>query len=361
MSASEGTKIQKIAVYSFQKYDNHFLAPGLLERLGSPTPGEGDSEDRVKLLPFQLNVQTAELARNCEAVCLFVNDIADEAALTVLASLGVKLVLTRSAGFNHIDLVCCEKLGMKVMRVPQYSPHAVAEHAVGLLTSLVRRIPRAYNRVREHNFNLSGLEGFNIHGKVIGVLGTGKIGQITAKILSGFGPSRLLGYDLFPSPAMQESLGMEYVSVGELVAQCDIISLHLPLLPSTYHLINADTIQTMKKGVVIINTSRGGLIDASALEAGLKSGHIGGVGLDVYENEGSFFFNDCSDQILTDDVLSRLLTFHNVIITAHQAFLTHEALQTIAETTLANMASFAAGTESPNYCNVAAQDPAAAK
>ncbi|EKX55132.1 hypothetical protein GUITHDRAFT_83711 [Guillardia theta CCMP2712] len=327
----------KIAIFSFAHYDGQCLVPALTAHLGA---------DNLKCLPVRLSEETAELASGCEVVCLFVNDIADERVVNYLADIGVKLILLRSTGFNHVDLECAAKRGLDVRRVPVYSPYAVAEMAVGLLLSLVRKIHKAYNRVREHNFNIENLQGFDIHGKTIGILGTGNIGRITAKILNGFSPGRLLGFDPYPSDEMK-ALGMEYVSKETLLAEerndSDIISLHVPLMPETYHIIGKESIQTMKKGVVIINVSRGGLIDAEALEEGLRERKIGGVGMDVYENEQSFFFKDCSDQILSDQILTRLLTFPNVIITAHQAFLTTEALQTIADTTLQNLKDYEAG------------------
>mmetsp|Transcript_40953 Transcript_40953/g.97042 ORF Transcript_40953/g.97042 Transcript_40953/m.97042 type:complete len:338 (+) Transcript_40953:98-1111(+) len=328
----------KIAVYSYERYDKKFFGEGLTKLLG---------DDNVKLLPVNLMAATTDLAVGCDAVCIFVNDCADAQVIANLAKLGVKLLLLRSAGFNHVDLAAAEEAGISVRRVPAYSPYAVAEMAVALLLSLVRKLPRAYNRVREHNFSISGLEGFDIHGKTIGIVGTGNIGQIAAKILNGFSPAKLLGYDPYPNEAMK-AMGLEYVPLDELLAQSDIISLHLPLMPETYHMVGPQSIGKMKDGVVIINVSRGGLIDAAALEDGLRSGKIGGVGMDVYENEQSYFFRDCSDQVLDDAVLARLLTFHNVQITAHQAFLTNEALEQIASCTIKNLQDFMDGKENGN-------------
>eukprot|EP00802_Teleaulax_amphioxeia_P018423 Tamp_18616.p1 GENE.Tamp_18616~~Tamp_18616.p1 ORF type:complete len:348 (-),score=88.88 Tamp_18616:267-1280(-) len=330
----------KVAVYSFEKYDDKHLVPALKAHLG---------DENVKCLSCRLLAETSDLAAGCDAVCIFVNDRADEPCIKNLARLGVKMLLLRSAGFNHVDLVAAAAAGISVRRVPAYSPFAVAEMAVGLLLALVRKIPRAYDRVRNHNFSISGLEGFDIRGKTIGIVGTGKIGQIATKILSGFSPGRLIGYDVYPSEDAK-ALGLEYCSLEEVLTTSDILSLHLPLLPDTYHIIGKQSIARMKKGVVIVNVSRGGLVDASAVIQGLKSGQIGGLAMDVYENEQSYFFSDCSDQVLSDDVLANLLTYPNVIITAHQAFLTSEALETIASTTLQNLKDAAAGTPSDNEC-----------
>lgn len=330
----------KVAVYSYEKFDDQHLGPALKAHVG---------DDNVKLIPVRLAADTAELAAGCVAVCMFVNDKADTPCIEILARLGVKFLLLRSAGFNHVDLPAAEAAGISVRRVPAYSPYAVAEHGVGLLMALVRKIPKAYNRVREHNFSISGLEGFDIHGKTIGIVGTGKIGTVCAKILNGFSPARLIGHDVYESDEAKK-LGLEYTSLDEVLTQSDIISLHLPLLHDTYHIIGKENIAKMKKGVVIINVSRGALVDAVAVQEALKSGQIGGLGMDVYENEQSYFFSDCSDQVLTDDVLANLLTFPNVIITAHQAFLTKEALETIASTTLQNLKDAIAGASSDNEC-----------
>jgi len=330
----------KVAFFSIERYDGQHLLPAFKAHLG---------EENVRCLNCRLGTETSDLAAGCEAVCIFVNDKADEACINNLAKLGVKVLLLRSAGFNHVDLAAASTAGISVRRVPAYSPYAVAEMAVGLLLALVRKIPRAYDRVRNHNFNISGLEGFDIHGKTIGIVGTGKIGQIAAKILSGFSPGRLIGYDVFESEDAK-ALGLEYCSLEEVLKHSDIVSLHLPLLPETYHVIGKENIAKMKKGVVIINVSRGGLVDASAVIEGLKSGHIGGLAMDVYENEQSYFFSDCSDQVINDDVLANLLTYPNVIITAHQAFLTSEALETIASVTLQNLKDAVDGTPSDKEC-----------
>jgi D-lactate dehydrogenase len=291
---------------------------------------------------FRLSTDSASAARGARAVCIFVNDRADRPCLEALASLGVGLVALRCAGFNGIDLEAARDLGIAVTRVPAYSPHAVAEHAVALLLALIRKIPRASNRVHDLNFSLAGLVGFDLHGKTAGIFGTGKIGCLTAQILRGFG-MRVLAFDPYPSHAWAERHGVEYTDTATLARESHIISLHTPLTPETRHIIRRETIDLMRPGTILINVSRGALIDTSALIEALKSGHIGGVALDVYEEEEGVFFEDLSGQILQDDELARLLTFPNVLITAHQAFLTHEALAEIARVTTANVTAFASG------------------
>lgn len=289
----------------------------------------------------RLTRDTAPLSDTYAAVCAFANDRLDEPCLQRLAEAGVMLIALRCAGFNQVDLAAAERLNLTVARVPAYSPQSVAEHTIGLMLTLNRRLHRAYNRVREGNFSLAGLMGFDMYGKTVGVVGTGRIGAAAARILSGFG-CRLLGYDVQPNERCVE-LGMEYVSVDELLPQCDIITLHCPLTPDTHHLIDDDAISRMKRGVMLINTSRGAVVDTQALIRGLKSGHIGSLGLDVYEEEADLFFQDLSDRVIQDDVFARLLTFPNVVITAHQAFFTAEAVQAIAETTIENITGFEAG------------------
>lgn len=289
----------------------------------------------------RLTAATARAAAGCEAICAFVNDRLDASALDVLADEGVQLVALRSAGFNHVDLAAAAKLGIKVVRVPAYSPHAVAEHAALLVLALNRKICRANARVREHNFSLEGLVGFDLHGKTVGIVGVGRIGAVMAKIMAGFG-CNVLAYDLAPSDEAAK-LGVEYVSLDELYRRSDVVSLHVPLTDGTRHLVDRAAIAKMKRGVTLINTGRGALIDAKALIDGLKSGQIGAAGLDVYEEEESLFFQDLSEQVLQDDVLARLLTFPNALVTAHQAFLTEEALGNIATTTLQNVADFESG------------------
>jgi D-lactate dehydrogenase len=285
---------------------------------------------------FRLNVETAATAAGAQAVCVFVNDRVNAACIEVLAKLGVLLIALRCAGFNNVDLKAAKAHGLAVVRVPAYSPHAVAEHTLALLLTLNRQIHRAYNRVRDLNFSLHGLVGFDLFGKTVGIIGTGKIGQITAQVFRGFGV-RLLGYDPFPDPAWATTCGLEYLPLEELLAQSDIVSLHLPLTSQSRYLINEQTVGRMKRGAYLINTSRGKLIDTTAIIDALKSGHLGGVALDVYEEEEGIFFEDHSGHPLLDDELSRLLTFPNVIITSHQAFLTNEALAQIASTTLDNL------------------------
>ncbi|MDB6025551.1 MAG: hydroxyacid dehydrogenase [Verrucomicrobiales bacterium] len=293
---------------------------------------------------FRLSQETAVLAQGANAVCVFVNDKLDRACLTTLAGFGIRLVALRCAGFNNVDLVAAEELGVSVVRVPAYSPHAVAEHAVGLLLTLNRKIHRAYNRVREHNFALNGLVGFDIAGKTIGIIGTGKIGKITAQIFRGFA-ANVVAYDPFPSLDWAKENQIHYGSLVELLAKSDVISLHVPLTAETRHMFSEDAFRQMKRGVFIVNTSRGKLIQTKALIDALKSGQVGGVALDVYEEEEGIFFEDHSEEILQDEILSRLLTFPNVLITSHQAFLTEEALREISRVTIENLLNFA--TQSP--------------
>jgi D-lactate dehydrogenase len=290
----------------------------------------------------RLTTDTAALAAGFPVICPFVNDRLDAQALNELQRAGVRLAALRSAGYNHVDLPAAKALGIRVVRVPEYSPYAVAEHAVTLLLALNRKIHRAFNRVREANFSLDGLVGFDLHGKTVGLIGTGRIGSVMATILHGFG-CRLLAMDPQPNTALADALGLQYVDAAHLYRQADIISLHVPLTAATRHLIDANALGSMKRGVVLINTGRGALIDTKALIDALKSGHVDAAGLDVYEEEEGVFFRDLSDRVLQDDVLARLLTFPNVLITSHQGFLTREALHNIAETTLANIRAFERG------------------
>jgi len=300
--------------------------------------------DRIswRFYEFHLGAATASIAQGAMAVCVFVNDRIDRACLETLAHQGVKLVTLRCAGFNNVDLPAARLLGIAVTRVPAYSPHAVAEHAVGLLLTLNRKIHRAYNRVREHNFSLNGLVGFDIAGKTVGIVGTGKIGRIAAQIFRGF-EARVIAYDPVPAPEWAQRHEVNYTDFPALLAASDIVSLHLPLSPQTVHLINAQTISRLKPGAYIINTSRGKLIDTTALLGALKDGRLGGVALDVYEEEEGVFFEDLSGEVLQDEELSRLLTFPNVLITSHQAFLTHEALTEIARVTTENILRWESG------------------
>jgi D-lactate dehydrogenase len=290
----------------------------------------------------RLTEQTAELAEGQDGVCAFVNDVLNAKVLEILKDAGVRLIALRSAGFNNVDLIAAERLGLPVVRVPEYSPYAVAEHAVALMLSLNRKIPRAYSRVRDHNFSLEGLVGFDIHRKTVGIVGTGKIGTVVARIMRGF-HCEILAYDINPNADLIERYGVEYVSLPELYKKSDIISLHIPLMPETFHMIDESTLAQMKPGAMLINTGRGALIDSKALLGALKSGHLGYAGLDVYEEEEGVFFRDLSEQVFLDDVLAILLTFPNVLITSHQAFLTNEALQNIAHTTLSNIHDFEQG------------------
>lgn len=294
---------------------------------------------------FRLQPDTVDgLGEDIEVVCVFVNDKLPRSVIERLARRGVKHIALRCAGFNNVDLQAADELGIVVSRVPAYSPYATAEHAIALLMALNRHIPQANRRVREMNFTLDGLVGFDVHGKTAGVVGTGKIGRIAAEILSGFG-TRVLLYDPFPDQAWADSFGMEYVELDSLLAESDIITLHTPLLPSTHHLVNKSTIAKMKRGVYLVNCSRGALVDTKALIKGLKKGQIGGVALDVYEEEEGKFFEDLSGQIMPDDTLAILLSFPNVIVTAHQAFLTREALSAIADVTIENIQRRIAGEE----------------
>lgn len=317
----------KVAVFSTRAYDREFL-----ER--------ANSAHELVFFRDHLRRETARLADGCDVACLFVNDQADRDAIAQLARGGVRLLALRSAGFNHVDLKAAADAGMTVVRVPAYSPYAVAEHTIALILALIRKIPRAHSRVRDGNFSLDGLLGFDLHGKTVGLLGLGRIGSLVAKILHGFG-CRLLAADPFAKPG--GDVRIEIVDNDTIFTRSDIVSLHCPLTPQTHHVIDSAALAKMKKGVMLINTSRGGLVETKAVIAGLKTGQIGYLGLDVYEEEEALFFDDLSDKIITDDVFARLLTFPNVLITGHQAFFTQEALSAIASTTIANIDAFANG------------------
>lgn len=319
------------AVYDTKPYDRQYLQAA----------GDGTGIE-WRFWEFRLSEATAATAAGARAVCVFVNDRLDRGCLEALAREGVRHVALRCAGFNNVDLAAAKELGLAVTRVPAYSPHAVAEHAVALLLALNRKIHRAFNRVREMNFSLHGLVGFDLHGKTAGIIGTGKIGRIAAQILRGFG-MRVLAHDPFPDAGWAAAHGIEYADVRVLARESDVISLHVPLTPETRHMIRAETIELMKPGAILINVSRGALIDTGALIAALKTGRLGGVGLDVYEEEEGIFFEDLSGEVLQDDTLARLLTFPNVLITSHQAFLTREALEEIARTTAGNLSALEAG------------------
>lgn len=296
---------------------------------------------QLRFLEVALNPSTAVLAAGADVVCLFVNDVASAPVLEQLAAAGVRLLALRCAGFNNVDLKAAVALGLSVVRVPAYSPYAVAEHTLALILTLNRKTHRAYNRVREGNFALTGLMGFDLHGRTVGLIGLGKIGLVTAHILKGFG-CRVLGYDVQPSEEAR-ALGVELTDLDTLYAESDIISLHCPLTPQTHHLINEASIARMKDGVMLINTSRGAIIDALAVIQGLKSEKIKYLGLDVYEEESDLFFEDLSGKVIQDDVFMRLLSFNNVLITGHQAFFTVDALQNIAHITLQNITDFEHG------------------
>jgi D-lactate dehydrogenase len=326
----------KIAVFNTRQYDRQFFDQTNLKY----------NHELVYLEP-RLDHTTAPLAEGFPAVCIFVNDSADAKTLEMLAANGTKYLLLRCTGFNQVDLKAADELGIKVARVAFYSPYSVAEHAVGLVLTLNRKLYKAYNRVRDDNFALDGLMGFDLHGRTVGVIGTGKIGMIFAQIMRGFG-CQVLGYDAHPNPNFEAIGAARYVELPELLENSDIISLHCPLLPTTEHIINADAISQMKPGMMLINTSRGKLIDTRAVIEGLKAGQIGYLGIDVYEQEDNLFFEDLSDSIILDDVFQLLQSFSNVVITAHQAFFTRDAITTIAETTLSNANYFEQGQACPN-------------
>ncbi|MCC6076135.1 2-hydroxyacid dehydrogenase [Pseudomonas sp. GCM10022188] len=295
----------------------------------------------LHFLDARLDLDTATLAAGSPAVCAFVNDDLSAPVLAQLKAGGTQLIALRSAGYNHVDLAAAQSLGLPVVRVPAYSPHAVAEHAAALVLALNRRLHRAFNRTREGDFSLHGLTGFDLHGKTVGVIGTGQIGAAFARIMLGFG-CRVLLHDPHADAGLA-ALGARYAGLDELLASSDVLSLHCPLTPATRHLIDRSSLARLKRGAMLINTGRGALVDTPALIEALKSGQLGYLGLDVYEEEADLFFEDRSDLPLQDDVLARLLTFPNVIITAHQAFLTREALAAIATTTLDNVAAWQAG------------------
>lgn len=318
-----------VTIFSTKAYDRRFLdeandAAGALHRL--------------RYLESRLTHESAPLARGETAICVFVNDVLDRDVLQVLAAGGTRMIALRSAGFNHVDLAAAASLNIAVGRVPAYSPDAVAEHTVGLMLSLNRKIHRAYARVREGNFALEGLLGFDLRGRTVGIIGAGKIGVAVARIMAGF-DCEVLASDPAPSPDLA-GVGADLVPLDELLARSDIVSLHCPLTPTTRHLIDGRALESMKRGVMLINTGRGALVDTVSLIDGLKTGKIGYLGLDVYEEEGDLFFEDLSDQILFDDLFARLLTFPNVLITGHQAFFTAEAMRAIAATTIDNLSRF---------------------
>lgn len=320
----------RLAVFSHREYERPFLEAAA-------------SASGIELLPIEaaLSPLTAPLAAGCRGVSLFVGDDAPEPALRALAEGGTRIVALRCAGFNHVDLLAAERLGLTVARVPAYSPHAVAEHSVALMLALNRKLHRAFNRVREQNFSLDGLIGFDMHGKTAGIVGVGQIGEVVCRILLGFG-CRVLAHDPTPNPRCV-AMGVRHVGMAELLRESDIVSLHCPLTPATRHLIGGEALAAMRPGAMLVNTSRGAVIDTRALIASLKAGRLGAVGLDVYEEEGDLFFRDLSEAVIQDDAFVRLMTFPNVMITAHQAFLTREALAAIAATTIGNLVAFRDG------------------
>ncbi len=317
-----------IVVYSARSYDRRFF-----------NAANADGRHSLTFLESRLDVSTAAAADGAEAICAFVNDCLNASVLLRLHQLGIRLVLLRSAGFNHVDLASAAALGVAIARVPEYSPYAVAEHTIALILTLNRKIHRAYARVREGNFALEGLLGFDLHGSTIGVVGTGKIGGRFARLMAAFG-CRVLANDPLPNPELR-AIGVDYVDLQELLCASDVVSLHCPLTPDTRHLIGSAAFAVMKPGAMLVNTSRGAVIDTRAAIAALKRGRLGGLALDVYEEEGDLFFRDLSEDVLQDDVFARLLTFPNVLITGHQGFFTVQAMTAIATTTLANADAYA--------------------
>lgn len=326
MEVMKNTEV-KIACFDAKNYDMEFL----------------DRENKnygyeIKYFPVRLSADTVELTKGYNTLCLFVNDAISAKVIDRIYENGVQLIAMRCAGYNNVDLHSAFKR-VHVVRVPEYSPHAVAEHAAALILALNRKVHKAYNRVRDHNFSIAGLMGFDMYGKTAGIIGTGRIGKAMCEILHGFG-MKILAYDLYPDSTLTLSCGVEYVELKELYRRSDIISIHCPLTKNNFHLINSDAVEQMKQGVILINTSRGQLLDTAALVDGLKNGRIGSAGLDVYEEESEYFFEDKSDEIMLDDLLARLTSFNNVIITSHQGFFTEEALANIAATTLRNIADY---------------------
>lgn len=328
----------RVACFSAKSFERAFLDEANVASAASPPHG-------FLYLEPRLTRETAVLAHGCEAACLFVTDVADEGALAALSAGGTRLIALRSAGFNNVDLRAAASLRLTVARVPAYSPYAVAEHAVALMLTLNRKLHRAYARVREHNFSLEGLMGFDMHGKTVGVVGSGRIGEALTRILAGFG-CRILLHDPVTNPACV-ALGAEYLPLHDLLARSDIVSLQCPLTPETRHLIDVRALGRMKRGAMLINTSRGGVIDTRAVIDALKAGHLGSLGIDVYEEEGDLFFKDLSEFVIQDDIFTRLLTFPNVVVTAHQGFLTADAMRNIASTTVANLSGFQRGAVPP--------------
>ena len=328
----------QVLIYSTRKFERKHLENAM-------------PNHTLRMLDASLTPETATLARGSDVVSIFVNDDASAPVLRILKESGVKYLALRSAGFNHVDLQAAHNLGIRVARVPEYSPAAIAEHTIALMLALNRKIVRAHNRVRDQNFSLEGLTGFDMSGKTAGVIGTGKIGRVVARILHGFG-CKLLAFDPFENAELKSNYNVQYTDTNSLLRQSDIITLHLPLTKESRYIINDVSIENMKHGCMLINTSRGGLVDTRAVIQALKTGKIGFFGMDVYEEEEGLFFEDHSEDILLDDVIARLMTFQNVLITSHQAFLTHEALIQISQTTAYNINCWAKGDASMNELRV---------
>ena len=322
----------KLAFFSAKSYDRQYF-------------GRHNTEHQIVYFDARLNKQTVYLAQGCEGICVFVNDNLNRDVIRELGQMGIKLIVLRCAGFNNVDLEAASESGIRVARVPAYSPYAVAEHAVALILTLNRKTHKAYNRVREGNFSLEKLTGFDLNGKTVGVIGTGKIGQIFCKIMLGFG-CRVLAFDIMANKDL-EAMGVEYLPLIRLLPKADIVALHCPLTDQTHHIINSQTLNMMKKGSMLINTSRGGLIDTGAVIHALKTGHLGYLGIDVYEQEEKLFFTDHSESLIDDEVILRLMSFPNVLVTSHQGFFTDEALTQIATVTLKNIGDFEEGRSNP--------------
>jgi D-lactate dehydrogenase len=323
----------KIATFSTQAYDKQFL-------------NQFNTGHEISFLEVPLNEQTVSLTAGFDAVCIFVNDLVNDAILNVLAANGVKLIVLRCAGFNNVDVKGAASRNIAVVRVPAYSPEAVAEHAMALILTLNRKTHKAYNRVREGNFSLEKLMGFNLHERKVAVIGTGGIGKAFCRIVKGFG-CKIAAYDIYPDASLAE-MGVTYGTLEETLSGADIVSLHCPLMESTHHLINEETLKLFKHGAMLINTSRGGLVKTGDVIEALKSGQLGALGLDVYEQEGSLFFRDFSEDVIQDDQIARLISFPNVLITSHQGFFTKEAMEQIAVTSFRNIDAFVNGEELVN-------------
>ncbi len=328
----------KVAIFNIHSWEKGYLESA------------NNGKNTLKMLETYLSIDTVELAKGCDAISIFTEDDASALVLDRLHKLGVRFVALRSAGFNNIDVAHAQKLGIRMARVPEYSPYAIAEFTVAVMLALNRKLIRTHYRVMEMNFSLNGLVGFDMNGKTVGIVGTGKIGQVIAKILHGFG-CKLLAYDVVENPALSKEYGITYTDLDTLCEQSDIITLHAPLIKETHHMISAIRIAKMKKGAMLINAGRGGLVDTQDAIDGLKSGQIGYFGMDVYEEEKGLFFEDHSDDILQDDAMARLMTLRNVFISSHQAFLTDTALKNIASITFENLECMEKGDDCENEIN----------